>query len=81
MSSIDNLVKLANLLSRSSVLMQFFVNTASEIASMLGKIGKLKAVEVQRDVDGYIAVLEGSNGKLVVKVTIEVHEEVGTEGG
>jgi hypothetical protein len=81
MSSMDNLVRLANLLSRSSALMQFFVNTANEVVTMLNKIGKLQAVEVTRDIDGYVAVLEGSNGKLRVKVIIEVEEAVGKESG
>jgi hypothetical protein len=61
--------------------MQFFASTANEIASMLNRIGRLKAVEVSREVDGYLAVIEGTNGKLRVKVTIEVVEEVGVEGG
>lgn len=81
MSSMDNLVKLASLLQRSSALMQFFVSSANEIAGMMQKIGRLQAVEVSRDVDGFIAVLEGSEGKLKVKVLIELEEAVSKEGG
>jgi len=81
MSSMDNLVKLANLVQRSSALMQFFASTANEIVSMLNRIGRLQAVEVSREVDGYLAIIEGTNGKLRVKVVIEVVEEVGVEGG
>jgi len=55
--------------------------TVNEIASMLNRIGKLQAVEVQRDVDGYVVLIEGSVGKLRVKVTIEVEGAVRGEGG
>jgi hypothetical protein len=55
--------------------MTFFTSTANEIVSMLNRIGRLKAVEVSREVDGYLAVIEGTNGKLKVKVVIEVEME------
>jgi hypothetical protein len=77
----DNIARLASLLQRSSALMQFFASTANEIASMLNRIGKLQAVEVSRDIDGYLAIIEGTNGKLRVKVVIEVEEAVRAEGG
>jgi hypothetical protein len=72
MSSMDNLSKLAKLLSSSSTLMQFFINTANDVLFLLNKIGSLKAVEVERVEDGYVAVLEGSSGKLRIRVTIEL---------
>jgi len=81
MSSMDNLARLASIMQRSSALMMFFTSTANEIVSMLNRIGRLKAVEVSREVDGYLAIIEGTNGKLRVKVVIEVVEEVGVEGG
>jgi len=81
MSSMDNLVRLANLLQKSNALMQFFVSTANEIVIMLNRIGKLQAVEVSRDIDGYLAVIEGTNGRLRVKVVIEVEEAVRGESG
>jgi hypothetical protein len=52
--------------------MQFFMNTANDILFLLGKIGSLKAVEVERVEDGYVAVLEGTNGRLRIRVTIEL---------
>jgi len=81
MSLPENITRLLSIMQRSSVLTHFFIMTVNELASMLSKIGKLQSVEIQRDIDGYVILIEGSAGNLRVKVTIEIEGAVSKEGG
>jgi len=81
MSLPEDITRFLSIMQRSSLLTHFFIMTVNELASMLSKIGKLKAVEVQRDIDGYVILIEGSAGNLRVKVTIEIEGAVSKEGG